>query len=156
MNYAARATGLLALIAIVLLVAMLRTGLTQADHRRTERATGIREIAADSDYVRAVYEQAVGTDNDASMRAEQILSRAGKTQDALLLDRFFSYCSVKRFLNSDRDCAGLTVRAAIARAAGLAPSAKWPMDAELEARLMGALSFSLPEEEELRASTSEL
>jgi hypothetical protein len=152
MKYLRRAIALLALASLVLSADLLMTGSRYAH----ERQIGAHRIPPESDYVRSVYDQQVGTDAKALLRAMQILSRAGQVEQSSLLERFFGYCSIKRFLGEDVSCSGLTVRSAVNRAAGLAPSDKWPVDGPLEAKLAEALSFSLASEELLRQSTGAL
>lgn len=135
---------------------MLVTGSKEADRQRMEQSIGRTNVPADSSFVRAVYEQPVGTDSAALARAMQVLDYAGKWDQARLLGKFFSYCGVQRFLGEGDACTRETVRTAVGKVTGLASNTQWPVESELEPKLNQALSISLADQEVMRRSTSEL
>ncbi len=155
MNYPPRALAVFALAALALCADMLMTGWRLDSQRFLTRVDGVNRIPAESEYVRSVYDKQVGTDAAALMKAAEILNRAGLGQQSQLLALYFSYCNVQRFLGESTTCSNLTVRAAVDRAAGLAPSDQWSVDGPLESKLADAFSFSLATESLLRESIAE-
>ncbi|MGH8141395.1 MAG: hypothetical protein ACREU2_02565 [Steroidobacteraceae bacterium] len=159
MKYLPRVIAVIALAALVFWPSIYTTGSRAARarpmSRPMSRALGVTGVPADSDYIRSVYARAVGTDADAVLREALMLSLAGQRQQSKLLERFFAYCSVQRFIGENAACTNQTVRAAVDRAPGLSPGDKWPIGGELESKLAEALTFSLANEPLLRRSTDQ-
>jgi hypothetical protein len=148
-----RLVPLLALISLVCGGAMLSKGSILANQRLMMKASGRRSVPAESDYVRGVYDRPLSNDVETIGRAMQALDFARQFDQSKLLERFFGYCNVQRFLGDDLACTRETVRSAIDKAARLAPNAQWAVDAQLAPQLASALSLSLATEPVIRAST---
>jgi hypothetical protein len=155
MNYLPRALALFALAGLFLCADMAMTGWRLDGQRFMTRSIGVTHIPPESAYVQSVYDQQVGTDAEAVMKAAEILNHAGLVEQSRLLQRYFSYCNVQRFLGESSTCGTLTVRAAMDRAAGLSPDAQWSVEKPLESQLAEALSFSLATESLLRTSVAD-
>ena len=81
---------LAALAALIFGAKMYGMGDREARRLRFQHDVGITSIPAASPYVRAVYDEPVGTDPSTLARAMQVLSYAGQHQQAWLLKRFFA------------------------------------------------------------------
>lgn len=134
---------------------MYATGAELADQRFSINGIELTRISPYSPFVRAVYERRLGNDADSMGRAAAVLAFAGQSMDARLLERFFEYCSVQRFLGRGDACTGETVRSAVEKAAAFgAPVPGSPVEEPLASQLEGALSFSLAPEQLMRTSAA--
>lgn len=157
MKYLPRAIALIALTALIVAPDVYTTGLRQGGMRPMPRDIWHTGLPADSDYIRALYARPMGTDVEAVLGEGLLLSKAGQRQQAELLQKYFAYCGVLRFIGEDAGCSGQTVRSAVDKASklSLSPWDQWPIGNDLESKLTDAVSLSLANEQILRQSTDQ-
>jgi hypothetical protein len=145
-----------ALAILVASVVLLIAGFSESNARQDSNR-GITSLPYDGPYVRSILDGRVDDRFNELNTAAWALRAAGRPEEAEALFRFFADCNTQRLITNDGACRDETVRGAIAKGRVLNPrfDESWPVPSAIEPAVTRALSFRLPDEALLRASTSE-
>ncbi len=151
-----RAIGLCAIVVLLAGVHLLATGFNESARRGMERQNGMWSIPGDSEFVRSTLASPLADDVHAMGHAAQILTKAGRTSDANLLQTYYADCNAQRLLGTDDACTRETVASAIEKGGALAGRDELAAaPPSLETRIADAVTFFLPDEPRLQASTDQ-
>jgi hypothetical protein len=151
-----RVLAILAIIVLLVGVPELVTGLRESAEQDTTVRTGLRKIPRDSEFVRSLMAEPLQDDLSGVNRVYWLLYAAGRGDEAQALQEFVGACNVLRLSGHDDACRSEKIAAAIAKGRALpGHSAAQPVPVQIASVLEHALTFDLPEPDELSASTDE-